>query len=637
MRLAALAWCFGLPAAVCAAWTLVAGKDVSWDLLNYHYYAPFQLLEGRVQQDFFAASAQSYLNPLGYVPFYLMVAWDWHSVLASIALAALHSTSIGLLYLVAWRLFAHLPTWDRVVCAALAAALGALTGVYWMTVGGSILDPLLAPLMLGGLLLLLDAPQRPMRSAVLAGVLFGAAAALKYSNAVFAVAALPLVLGRRRAALAYVGGGVLAVALLAGPWLLLMAHEFGNPVFPLFNGWFRSPHALPVNTISVRFTPDSLAAALAFPWRVAQLDTALYVENFAPDLRFAALAIAAAVLAALAAARRLAPVRSFRDADRRVVAFFAVALVLWLATSANGRYGMVVLLLAGVCLARVVERLMPLKAARVVLLVLLAVQIVMTTLATPSRWYAAEPWSKRWLPYAVPERALREPALYLSVEELPMAVLAPFFHPGSSFVNLRGAYSVPSDSPRLAVLLERHRGAVRALGRSLQLHQGRPAKEALKSLDATLLRIGYRADGDDCFAVDWSPQSGDLLSRAANRLAPARQSRPSLFSAGSCALRPAPRDPARELQAQQVSSIFDRMEAACPGLFRGQRALTEPLGIGWSRLYPGLDVRLETDGRQAVLYRYRDGAEYDMGSLAAWAAPGRAPACPRQPTRAGWR
>ncbi len=65
---------FGLPAIVCAAWALRAGKDLNWDLLNYHYYAPYQLLAGRLEQDFFAASAQSYLNPLGYLPFYLMVA-----------------------------------------------------------------------------------------------------------------------------------------------------------------------------------------------------------------------------------------------------------------------------------------------------------------------------------------------------------------------------------------------------------------------------------------------------------------------------------------------------------------------------------------------------------------------------------
>jgi len=185
---------FGLPAAICAAWTVYAGKDVNWDQLNYHYYLPFELLAGRLGQDFFAASAQSYLNPIGYLPFYLMVTSGWHSVAVSIMLATAHSLSIGLLYLVARTLFADLPPRDRGVFSFLAAALGAATGVYWMTVGGSFLDPLLVPPMLAALLLLLREDRHAARRAALAGALFGAAAALKYSNAVYALAALPLAL-----------------------------------------------------------------------------------------------------------------------------------------------------------------------------------------------------------------------------------------------------------------------------------------------------------------------------------------------------------------------------------------------------------------------------------------------------------
>ncbi|MGH8692439.1 MAG: glycosyltransferase family 39 protein, partial [Burkholderiales bacterium] len=243
---------FGLPAAICAAWTVYAGKDVNWDLLNYHYYVPFQLLAGRLEQDFFAASAQSYLNPVGYLPFYLMVANGWHSVVVSIVLAAVHSLSIGLLYLIARRLFAHLPPGEQTEFSVLATALGAATGVYWMTVGGTFLDPLLVPPMLAALLLLLRGDQQAGRRAALAGALFGAAAALKYSNAVYALAALPLALAmpglagasRLRACLAYVLGAALAVGVLAGPWFALLLREFGNPVFPLLNAWFRSPHAL---------------------------------------------------------------------------------------------------------------------------------------------------------------------------------------------------------------------------------------------------------------------------------------------------------------------------------------------------------------------------------------------------------
>src|SRR5207248_1397626 len=216
-------------------------------------------------------------------------------------------------------LFAHLRPRDRSVFSCLAAALGAATGVYWMTVGGSFLDPLLVPPMLAGLLLLLREDAHAARRAALAGALFGAAAALKYSNAIYALAALPLAALRLRACFAYVLGGAAVIGLGA---------------------------------LAARRGPPAVGGT-----------------------------------------------------DWRLFAFFAFALALWLASSANGRYGMVVLLLAGVCLARVVERLLPARAARLSLAVLLLVQLATTFIASPTRWFLAERWSRHWFPYAVPERA----------------------------------------------------------------------------------------------------------------------------------------------------------------------------------------------------------------------------------------
>ena len=615
---------FGLPAGVCAAWTVFAGKDLNWDLLNYHYYLPFEFLAGRLQQDFYAASGQSYLNPLGHVPFYLMVSSGWHSVIASVALAVAHSASIALLYLIAWKLFAHLPQRQRVVLACMASALGVATGVFWAMVGSSFLDPLLAPLILAGLLLLLtEGGNGGARRAMLAGALLGAGAALKYSNAIFVLAAFPLALvvpklaGRSRwlAAAAYVAGGVLAIGVLAGPWLALMQREFGNPVFPLFNAWFQSPHAPAVNAAGERFMLQDLGAALAFPFRMIALDRHLYSETFAPDLRLAALLAAAAALP-LAAAVRRAPV-ALGGSDWRVLAFLGFAGLLWLATSANARYGLVVLLLAGVCLARIVERLLPLAAARVALALLLLVQLGTTVVASPPRWFLAEPWTRHWLAYDVPERALREPALYLTVEILPMALVAPFVHPASSFVNFRGQNSLPPDSPRLASLLERHRGKVRALGRGLELVEGRPRDEQVRAYDDTLVRIGYRLDTDDCFTITWRRDDDDVLSRAANRLAGPLSAQEPL-SVVSCALRPATRDPADVEREKRASMLFDRIEKACRTLFRGQTAVAEPLNGGWSRYYSGLDARLEAYADRVVLNRFRSATHFDLGRLSDW-------------------
>jgi hypothetical protein len=74
---------------------------------------------------------------------------------------------------------------------------------------------------------------------------------------------------------------VLAVGVLAVPWLVLMQREFGNPVFPLFNGWFRSPHFLEYNMINERFALRDSLALLAFPFQMAALGPRIYAENFA--------------------------------------------------------------------------------------------------------------------------------------------------------------------------------------------------------------------------------------------------------------------------------------------------------------------------------------------------------------------
>jgi Glycosyltransferase family 87 len=616
MRSAALVL---IPGVFCAVWTILAGKDVNWDLLNYHYYLPYELLRGRLDQDFFAASAQSYLSPLGYLPFYFMVSNGWHSVLASIALALVHGLSLTLLFVIARRLFAHLPTRDGFLFACLATALGAATSVFWPMVGSSFLDPLLLPPILGGLVLLIHSAPRRDRVA-LAGALFGAAAALKYSNTIYALAALPLAFGaatglRSRVlnVAAFSAGAAIAVAALAGPWLALLTREFGNPVFPLMNAWFQSPDAAAVNMVSERFAPGHLSEALLFPFRMAALDRQLYSETFAPDLR---LALLAALVVAVPFTRRAPPPNRLSGADGRVFGFLGVAAALWLASSSNARYGLPVLLLAGVALGRLAERLLPAPGARTALSILLAVQVAISLVAAPARWFVAEPWSTDWLPYEVPERALHEPALYLSVEVLPMAVVAPFLHPDSSFVNVSGQHSLPANSPRLRALLERYRGRVRALGRRLELVDGAPAAAAVTAYDAALRRLGYRLNTHDCFTVAWRPVQ-DGLSRVANRLARVPPSTEPL-SVASCAVVAAAREPA-DLQAEaRISAVFERIEKQC-ALLRGQTSVTEPFGTsGWLRHYNGLDARLEAFGGGIVLERYRTGELVDLGRIADW-------------------
>jgi hypothetical protein len=193
--------------------------------------------------------------------------------------------------------------------------------------------------------------------------------------------------------------------------------------------------------------------------------------------------------------------------------------------------------------------------------------------------------------------------LYVTIETQPMAVVAPFLHPDSALVNLRGQRTLAADEPRLVELLKRYEGRVRVLGRSIEP----------QAYERQLARIGYRLDPSDCFTIEWRRDDADALSRAANRISPTEPTAEPL-SLQSCALRPAPRDPAREARAREASALLDRVEKNCPQYFRGQTAVTEPFGTsGWARHYVDLDARLEAFGERILLNRYRAGEIVDLG------------------------
>ncbi len=622
---------FGVPAILCAAWTVFAGKDLNWDLLHYHYYIAHSLLSGRFAQDYFAAGPVSYLNPIGYVPFYLMVSAGWHSVVVSVLLAALHGANLALLFVLAWSLFRHHPWRQRTALSVLAAAVGAASAVFWATVGTSFLDPLLPVPMLAGVVLLLRAqPADAIQRSAWAGVLFGAAAALKYSNTFYALAAMILCVAipgiawprRLRAVAAYAGGGALAVGLLAGPWLARLAREFGNPFFPHLNALFRSPEAPPFGLLAERFTPQDLADALAFPFRLISPESMFYAEISAPDLRFAVLAFAAAALclALLVPRFRAATSRaSFVADDVRIFCFFLVCLVAWIATSGTGRYGMLVLLLIGPCLARVLDRLLPLRYVYLVLLLLLACQITVCALASPARWLTAERWSQNWFPFVVPERARKEPALYLTIEPQAMAAVVPFLQPDSAFVSLLGRPSPSQGSGRLERLLGRGDRPVRALGRGLRLQEdGKPRPEVIAEYDSKLIRFGFRLDTTDCFSIAWRAADQSALSRWANMFSAQQEARDRIMSLASCALARAQRDPRDLEEERRISAVFDRVERECRRLFRGQTSVTERLGPEWQRSYVELEARMETRAGRVVLAPWFKLVYYDLGALESW-------------------
>ena len=83
---------------------------MAWDLLHYHFYAGFNALNDRFEQDYFAAGPNSYLNPYAYAPFYILVKLGLPGLVVGTALAIIHSTVLWLTYELACRVS---PSEDR--------------------------------------------------------------------------------------------------------------------------------------------------------------------------------------------------------------------------------------------------------------------------------------------------------------------------------------------------------------------------------------------------------------------------------------------------------------------------------------------------------------------------------------------
>ena len=72
-----------------AAYAWFAGEDINWDWRNYHEYNAFALINGRYDWDVAPAGIQTFLNPLAYVPAYLLGIFGLRSLIWGASLAGL--------------------------------------------------------------------------------------------------------------------------------------------------------------------------------------------------------------------------------------------------------------------------------------------------------------------------------------------------------------------------------------------------------------------------------------------------------------------------------------------------------------------------------------------------------------------
>lgn len=632
----------------CVMWTLHAGRDLNWDLINYHYYVAYSFVADRLAQDFMPASIQSYLNPIAYLPFYWMVQAGWHSALISGALALLHSLNLVLLYLISRRLFVEHQRLSP-TCALLATAMGAVTPFYWAEVGTSFNDVSTSVFVLTGIYLLLSqtsASQLTPWSVSSAGMLLGLAAGMKLTNLVFAAPALALVLATPLASganfkrLCLLGIGTVAGFLVTdGFWAYRLYQEFGNPVFPFYNGLFASPDFPAVSFSHDLFRPHTLLDSLTFPFRIIQFKSWVYSETITPELRlagFTLLGITAAMLWPFQARRQDAadtPERQTSPAITRFQWFYLGALIVWLALWANGRYFMVGWLLIGPALMALALALLPKRRAFALVALLATFQGVYAADAGNPRW-SPTLWGTTWFETEAPDRLRNIPYLYLNLGMQSYSFVIPSVHPQSAFVNLVGQYSISLDGPggeRVRKLMARFSGHVRSLSLKRPTESGQAINsKSVADLDSLFSRVGLKLDVSDCETIS----SANPIMRFEGGLTAASESpigtpRMELLS---CALVPENAVHAEtDHERQRVTRVFNLIEKACPRFFSPAQPALERGAQGWTRFYFRYNtfLMMPVTGEDVFYFRIRELRDTYLGKLSDWEAGRVQMPCPR--------
>ncbi|HVE48995.1 MAG TPA: hypothetical protein VNG69_05165 [Casimicrobiaceae bacterium] len=613
------------------AWTLALGKDLQWDAVNYHLYAGFSAIHDRFSQDFFGAGTPSYVNPYALVPLYWMWSAAWPAIAMGIVFAVFHALVLGLTFELAMVAGIRRHQGERRWFAFLALLLAAINPVLLQGLGSTASDLSVTVVALGGWVAVARVLRGgDWRMAALAGALCGFAAALKLSNAIFAIAAFAALIlmpgtlrARGRGLMAFLAACAVAFVVVSLPWSWPLWREFGNPFFPFLNEHFRSPDFITTPIRQERFIPLTWDAFVARPFDMLRAASGVHVEPRAPDLRYAALILA---LGALGAARLSRAFRRISDGATTddpgsyrclagLVIGFVVSWCLWLAISGNSRYFLPMACATSVILALVLQRLyLKWQSATIAGAVLIvSMQVVQLVLGSDLVRGGME-WKGPWVRVEIPDRLRQEPYFFVAPGFQSGSFFLPYLHPESGMMNVGGFYVIGPRQPggeRAQRLLDSNSSRLRML---LPLPDGVVTHASLprppEDLRLYFRRFGLRIDRNDC----------EFLRIEGNIRGERRRSNDGWKHFISCRLLSAPEERlAYEAEVKQVELLFDRVEDTCPKLFFPPRPVTQEFHY-WSRAYQlGSEMQLFIDEGRIKYFSYMKGGDaIDIGSVEEW-------------------
>jgi hypothetical protein len=497
---------------LCAAYSVWAGRDANWDLLNYHYYGVFAWLNGRLETDLAVGQLQTLFNPLLYLPLFLGMEYLDPRVYAAL-LGAVQGLNLILVWRIARAAWPGGAALER--SGPLLVALAAGCGAGFLTqLGTSFGDTLVSLPLLGALRLVLATSQatpRPIQRLFVAGVLGGIAFGLKPVVAIYAIAlaaalaSLPTTWTMRARRLAMLAaGGVVGVAATGGWWYWRVWKLTGNPLFPYYNDIFESPWYWDERLVFGFFLPKTPLEAVFYPW--------LWLLNptRVSEIPFLSLAIPGLMtLLAVLGIARLVGLRpqgqsAHAPLTRALFVFWVIGYVLWLTQSSVYRFAVVIEMLAPLLVVSLLARWTPSDLLRNRMVIALIVLMVVTRPANFGRFEYAD----KFMDIA---KVKVPPGTMVAVAGwAPISYMVPAFPADTRFVRIQSNVNGFTDRPN---------GLDDEAQRRIQHHQG-PLRLLLVEAEwdiaePLLTHYRYRVDRAECESIDSTLRGGGGMGRLA--------------------------------------------------------------------------------------------------------------------------
>lgn len=361
----------------------------------------------------------------------------------------------------------------------------------------------------------------------------------------------------------------------------------------------------------IRFLPDTWREIFLRPIAMAAPDAGVYIEIMAPDFRFAFALILVVALLFFSFFRS-----GFRRKSLRpTFALFGVitlSFVPWLATTANGRYFIPLLLTIGPLCIALLWHLPMTKGFRLAFaLLIVSLQIFAVQQSNPFNSWGLVQWkTPPFFNIELPQSVANHPATYVTLSNLSYSLIAPLFPAQSRWMNLSYAPSITNDEPGSQLtrkfLEKAEPGKLTLLVPTISEYstpEGLPNDLMLRTVTARIQKHHLEFQKfETCQKIPLRQRAADIKGKEQPH-STGSETNPGFWI---CPLRYDPSLPVQtpEQKIGRFDSAFKKIEDHCPRFFPPGQIGSTSIPDGEMRIYDSSERKIYILDNGEIFYKY---------------------------------